>query len=133
MSMSDPIADMLTRIRNAAKAKFNSVDIPGSKMKIEIARVLRETGFVRNYKFIPDNKQGVLRVYLKYNGQAGGSTILGLRRISKPSRRIYLKARDVKPVLNGMGIAVLSTSRGIMADRTAREENLGGEVLCHVW
>ena len=133
MSMSDPIADMLTRIRNAARAKFNSVDIPGSKMKIELARVLRETGFVRNYKFVPDSKQGVLRVYLKYNGAGGSSTILGLRRISKPSRRVYLKARDVKPVLNGMGIAVLSTSHGIMADRKARQENLGGEVLCHIW
>jgi small subunit ribosomal protein S8 len=130
--MSDPIADMLTRIRNAGKAKFNSVDIPGSKLKTELARILKDEGFVRNYKFIKDEKQGVLRVYLKY-GQGQTNTIFGMERVSKPSRRVYVKCKDVKPVLNGMGIAILSTSKGIMTDKTARKENVGGEILCNIW
>ncbi len=132
MSMSDPIADMLTRIRNASKAKFNSVDIPGSTLKTEVAKVLKDEGFIRNYKFIKDTKQGVLRVYLKY-GPGQSNTIIGLKRISKPSRRVYVKSKDVKPVLNGMGIAILSTSRGVMTDKRARQENVGGEILCNVW
>jgi small subunit ribosomal protein S8 len=132
MAMSDPIADMLTRIRNASKAKFNSVDIPGSKMKVELAKVLRNEGFIRNYKFIKDDKQGILRVYLKY-GQAQANTIMGLERVSKPSRRVYVKSKDIRPVLNGMGIAVVSTSKGVMTDRQARKENLGGEILCNIW
>lgn len=132
MSMSDPIADMLTRIRNAGKAKFNSVDIPGSKLKIELAKVLRSAGFIRNYKFIKDDKQGVLRVYLKY-GPGQSNAILGLERVSKPSRRVYVKSKDIKTVLNGMGIAILSTSKGIMTDKRARKENVGGEILCNVW
>ena len=132
MSMSDPIADMLTRIRNAGKAKFNSVDIPGSKLKTELARILKDEGFVRNYKFIKDEKQGVLRVYLKY-GRGQTSTIFGMERVSKPSRRVYVKSKDVKPVLNGMGIAILSTSKGIMTDKKARKENVGGEILCNIW
>lgn len=132
MAMSDPIADMLTRIRNAGKAKFNSIDIPGSKLKTDLARVLKDEGFIRNYKFIKDNKQGILRVYLKYDeGQT--NTIIGLERVSKPSRRLYVKSRDIKPVLNGMGIAVLSTSKGIMTDKQARSEKLGGEILCNIW
>ncbi len=118
MAMSDPIADMLTRIRNAGKAKFESVDIPGSRMKTEIAKVLKSEGYIRNYKFISDQKQGVLRVYLK---------------VSKPSRRIYVKGSKIDPVLNGLGIAILSTSKGIMTDKTARQQNIGGELLCHVW
>lgn len=132
MSMSDPIADMLTRIRNAAKAKHNSVDIPGSKLKTEIAKVLKNQGFIRNFKFVKDNKQGVLRVYLKYDG-VRSSAIIGLKRISKPSRRVYVGSNEVKPVLNGMGISILSTSRGIMADTEARKANVGGEILCNVW
>lgn len=132
MSMSDPIADMLTRIRNAAKAKFNSVDIPGSKLKTEVAKVLKNEGFIRNYKFIKDRKQGILRVYLKY-GPGQSNVILGLQRISKPSRRVYVKSKEVKPVLNGMGIAILSTSRGVMTDKKARQEKVGGEILCNVW
>jgi small subunit ribosomal protein S8 len=132
MAMSDPIADLLTRIRNAEKAKFQSVDIPGSQLKIEMARVLKEQGYVKNYKFIEDNKQGVLRVYLKYGAQ-NASTIYGLKRISKPSIRRYVKSRDIKPVLNGLGIAILSTSKGIMTDKQAKEQNVGGEILCHVW
>jgi small subunit ribosomal protein S8 len=132
MTMSDPVADMLTRIRNAGRAKFSSVDIPGSKLKTEIAKVLKNEGFIRNYKFIKDNKQGVLRVYLKYE-QNRENTILGLQRISKPSRRVYEKSKDIKPVLNGMGISIISTSRGIMTDKQARKDNIGGEVLCRVW
>jgi small subunit ribosomal protein S8 len=130
--MSDPIADMLTRIRNAGKAKFSSVDIPGSKMKTELAKVLKNEGFIRNYKFLKDNQQGVLRVYLKYRSDQS-NTIMGLQRISKPSRRVYVRSKEIKPVLNGMGVAVISTSRGIMTDKRARQENLGGEVLCHIW
>ncbi len=132
MSMSDPIADMLTRIRNAQKAKFNSVDIPGSKLKTELAKVLKNEGFIRNYKFIKDAKQGILRVYLKY-GPGKADVIFGIERVSKPSRRLYVKAKDIKPVLNGMGIAILSTSKGVMPDKRARNENLGGEILCNIW
>lgn len=132
MSMSDPIADMLTRIRNAEKAKFNSVDIPGSKLKTELAKVLKNEGFIRNYKFVKDSKQGVLRVYLKY-GQGRSNVIVGIERVSKPGRRVYVKSKNVKPVLNGMGITILSTSKGIMTDKIARRENLGGEILCNVW
>jgi len=130
--MSDPIADMLTRIRNGGKAKHNSVDIPGSKIKTEIARVLKESGYIRNYKFISDGKQGVLRVYLKYTGTQK-HTILNIERISKPSRRTYLDARSVKPIYNGLGIAIMTTSKGVMTDKMAREQNVGGEVLCTVW
>jgi len=132
MAMSDPIADMLTRMRNAGKAKLNSVDIPGSKLKVELARILKNEGYIRNYKFLKDEKQGILRVYLKYDpGQT--SAIYSLKRVSKPSRRAYAKSKDVKTVYNGMGIAILSTSRGIMTDRQARKENIGGEVLCTIW
>jgi small subunit ribosomal protein S8 len=130
--MSDPIADMLTRIRNSIKARHNSVDIPGSKMKIDMAKILKDEGFIRNYKFIKDGKQGILRVYLKY-GQGKDSSMLGIRRISKPSRRVYLKCKEIKPVMNGMGIAIISTSKGIITDKKARAENLGGEVVCTIW
>lgn len=132
MPITDPIADMMTRIRNAGKAKFNSVDIPGSKMKIEIAKVLKNEGYIRNYKFIKDDKQGVLRVYLKY-GSDQESAIYYLERTSKPSRRVYVKSKDIKPVYNGTGIAILSTSKGIMTDRKARKEKVGGELLCTIW
>ena len=132
MTMSDPIADMLTRVRNAAKARFNSVDIPGSTLKIELAKIMKDEGFIRNYKFLKDGKQGILRIYLKY-GQGQESTIFGLERISKPSRRVYVKSKDVKPVMNGMGVAILSTSKGVMTDKKARSENVGGEILCNIW
>ena len=132
MAMSDPIADMLTRIRNAGKAKMNSVDIPGSTLKVELARVLKDEGFVRNYKFLKDNKQGILRVYMKY-GEDETCAIYGLKRVSKPSRRVYMKGKDIPPVLNGMGISVISTSKGVMTDRQARQDNVGGEVLCTIW
>lgn len=130
--MSDPIADMLTRIRNAGKAKHNSVDIPGSKIKTEIAKVLKESGYIRNYKLISDNKQGILRVYLKYTG-AQKHTIINIERVSKPSRRNYIGAKEIRPVYNGLGIAIMSTSHGVMTDKAAREKNVGGEVLCTVW
>ncbi len=132
MASNDPIADMLTRVRNAAKASFSSVDIPGSKLKIEIARVLKEEGYVKNFKFIKDAKQGVLRIYLKY-GPGRSSAFLNIERASKPSRRVYSGSRDIQPVLDGMGIAIVSTSKGLMTDKRARKENLGGEILCRVW
>ena len=132
MAISDPIADMLTRIRNAVKAKFSSVDIPGSKLKVELAKILKDEGFIRNYKFLKDGKQGILRVYLRY-GTGQSNVIYGLKRISKPSRRIYIKSKDIKPIYNGMGLSILSTSKGVMSDKTARQENVGGEILCNIW
>ncbi|MFO7964757.1 MAG: 30S ribosomal protein S8 [Desulfobacterales bacterium] len=132
MTISDPIADMLTRIRNAAKSKLNSVDIPGSVLKTELARILVEEGFIRQYKFIQDDKQGILRMYLKYDDNRQ-NVIMGIQRVSKPSRRVYVKSKDVKPVLNGMGIAVLSTSKGVMTDKAARKGNVGGEIICNIW
>jgi small subunit ribosomal protein S8 len=132
MSMSDPLADMLTRIRNAGKAKHSSVDIPGSKMKAALAYVMKEEGYIRNFKFIKDNKQGILRIYLKYDRNET-HVIYGMERISKPSRRVYRKNKDVKPFLNGIGISVLSTSKGIMTDKQARQENVGGELICRIW
>ena len=131
MSMSDPIADMLTRMRNASNAKFASVDIPASKLKLELARILKEEGYIKNYKFTEGGKQGVLRVYLKYQGNNG--TIYGIQRVSKPSRRVYVKSKDIKPVLNGTGVAIISTPKGLLTDKAARKENVGGEVICTVW
>ena len=132
MALTDPIADMLTRIRNAGKAKFNSADIPGSIMKTEIAKVMKNEGFIRNYKFMKDGKQGILRVYLKYR-EDQSHVILELKRVSKPSRRVYVGARDVKPIYNGLGVAILSTSKGILTDKQARKENVGGEVICTIF
>ena len=132
MTLSDPIADMLTRIRNAVKAKFNSVDIPGSRLKVDMARILKEEGYIRNYKFLKDGKQGILRIYLKY-GPGQINIVYGLKRISKPSRRVYVRSKDIKPVLNGLGISILSTSKGIMTDKKARQANVGGEILCNIW
>ncbi len=132
MAITDPIADMLTRIRNGGKAKFVKVDIPGAKIKTEIARVLQAQGYIKNYKSIKDGKQGVLRVYLKYTDK-NKHVIFGIERFSKPSRRVYVKGRDIKPVLNGMGISILSTSKGIMTDKQAIKEKVGGEILCNIW
>ncbi len=132
MALTDPIADMLTRVRNAGKAKFNSVDIPGSKMKTELARVMKEQGYIRNYKFIKDGKQGILRVYLKYTDD-NAHVIQEINRVSKPSRRVYVGAGDVKSFYNGMGVSVLSTSKGILTDKQARKEHVGGEVLCNIF
>jgi len=130
--MSDPIADMLTRIRNAGKAKFQTVDIPGSKFKVELAKILKNNGYIKNYKFVEDGKQGMLRLYLKYEAN-GSHVIYGLERVSKPSRRVYTTNKEIKPVYNGLGIAIISTSNGIMTDIQAKKENLGGEILCNVW
>lgn len=132
MALTDPIADMLTRVRNAGKARFNSVDIPGSKMKIELARVMKEQGYIRNYKFIKDGKQGILRVYLKYADDQS-HVIQELKRVSKPSRRVYVGAGDVKPVYNGLGVSIISTSKGVLTDRQARKEHIGGEVICNIF
>jgi len=128
---SDPIADMLTRIRNAVKAEHLKVDIPASKMKVSIAKILKDEGFIKNYKIIEDNKQKILRVYLKYSEQ-NQSAILSLVRISKPGRRIYSKAQDLKPVYNNIGIRILSTPKGVITNKAARKLNVGGEVICEI-
>lgn len=132
MTMSDPISDMLTRMRNAGRARHPSVDIPGSNLKTALAKVLKDEGFIRNYKFIKDNKQGFIRVYLKYDNN-DQHVIYGLQRVSKPSRRVYVNSKEIKPVLKGLGVSVLSTSKGLMSDKRARNSNLGGEVLCNIW
>ncbi len=132
MVVSDPIADFLVRIKNAQKAGFEYVDIPASKTKLSIARVLKEEGYITGYKFIKDKKQGVLRVFLKYD-ENKTPVITGMKRISKPSRRVYVKCDKIPYVLNGFGIAILSTSKGIMHDREARKRRLGGELICSVW
>ncbi len=130
--ITDPIADMLTRIRNGQQARFSQVDIPSSKMKVNIARILKEEGFIKNLDLTPDRRQGVLRVYLDYDEDAR-PLINGITRVSKPSRRVYVRAREIPLVLSGLGISILSTSRGLMTDRQARRENIGGEILCTVW
>ncbi len=132
MAMNDPIADMLTRIRNAGKAKHNRVDIPGSRVKEQVAAILKQQGYIKNYKFIQDGKQGVLRVYLKFDKEQN-HVIYGLERVSKTGRRVYTKSKDIDSVRNGTGIAILSTSRGLMTDKQAVRENIGGEILCTVW
>ena len=132
MTMTDPIADMLTRIRNANTVKHDTVDVPASNIKKEIDRILLEEGFIRGYDVIEDGKQGIIRMQLKY-GQNGERVISGLKRISKPGMRIYAAAEDVPKVLNGLGIAMISTSQGILTDKQARNNNVGGEVICYVW
>ncbi|UCF73883.1 MAG: 30S ribosomal protein S8 [Deltaproteobacteria bacterium] len=132
MTMVDPIADMLTRIRNGIMASYDKVEIPCSKMKINIAKILKTEGYIRNYKIIEDNKQGVMVIYLKYN-EDKSPVIKGLKRISKPSCRVYSRCKKMPKVLNGLGINVISTSRGIMTDREARRMGVGGEVICSVW
>ena len=132
MQMSDVIADMLTRIRNANDAKHATVDIPASKMKKAIADILVEEGYVKSYQVIEDGKQGVIRVTLKY-GQGKSKVIRGIRRVSKPGLRIYAGYEDMPKVMNGLGIAIVSTSKGIMTDKKARAAKIGGEVLAFVW
>ncbi len=132
MSMTDPIADMLTRIRNAWRAGYKRVDMPASKLKREIARTLKDNKFIENYIYAEDKKQGVLRIYLRYNSE-GESIIRGIERISKPGLRKYVTRREIPRVLDGLGIAILSTSKGLMTDREARLAKVGGEVLCFVW
>jgi small subunit ribosomal protein S8 len=132
MSMTDPIADMLTRIRNAGHARFDKVDIPASRMKINLARIMKEEGFIKNYKVIKDNRQGVLRVYLKYS-EHQRPLIQGLRRVSKPGRRVYSGHAELPKVQGGLGVALISTSQGVVTDRQARKLMVGGEVLCEIW
>lgn len=132
MVMTDPIADMLTRIRNANTVKHEKLELPASKMKKEIADILKREGFVKDYEFIEDNKQGVLRIFLKY-GVNEERVITGIKRISKPGLRVYAKADEVPRVLNGLGIAIVSTSQGVLSDKEARNQAVGGEVLAYVW
>jgi small subunit ribosomal protein S8 len=129
--MTDPIADMLTRLRNAGTAGHRWADMPVSKLKIEIAKILKESAFVFDYKVLDDGKHGVLRVYLKYHD--GSPVIRHLERVSRPGRRHYVGAADVPSVRNGLGMAILSTSRGLMSDRGARQEGVGGELMALVW
>ena len=132
MSMTDPIADMLTRIRNAAKAGHQNVDIPASNLKTEIARILRNNHYIRGFRVTEDDKQGVLRVYLKYTEEET-PTFHELRRVSRPGLRTYVTAVEIPKVKNGLGIAILSTPDGVLSDREARRKGVGGEVLCTVW
>lgn len=132
MVMTDPIADFLTRIRNANTVYHDKVEAPASKIKKSIANILKDEGFVKECEFIDDGKQGVIRVYLKYGG-GKERVITGLKRISKPGLRVYARKDQVPRVLGGLGIAIISTPRGIMSDKKARKEGLGGEVICYVW
>ncbi|MBS9335545.1 30S ribosomal protein S8 [Fructobacillus sp. M1-13] len=132
MSMTDPIADFLTRIRNANLARHASVSIPASKMKKSMAEILKQEGFIRDFEFVEDNKQGVINVFLKY-GEDQQRVITGIKRVSKPGLRQYAKAEDMPKVLNGLGIAIVSTSMGVVTDKVARANQVGGEVLAYVW
>ena len=130
--VGDKIADMLTRIRNANQMRYQEVSVPASNLTVSLAKILKEEGFIEDYKVVNDNVQGTIELTLKY-GQNKERVITGLKRISKPGLRVYAKASEVPKVLNGLGIAVISTSRGVMTDNEARKENLGGEVLCYIW
>lgn len=132
MSMTDPISDYLTRIRNAAQAKHHKVDIPASKLKREITKILYEYKYIQNYIIIDDNKQGIIRIYLKYD-ENENSIIAGLKRISKPGLRQYVGVDGIPRVFNNLGIAIMSTPRGVITNRQAREHHVGGEVLCYIW
>ena len=132
MTMTDPIADMLTRVRNANTVRHENVDVPASNIKKELARILLEEGFIKGYDVIEDGKQGLIRLQLKY-GKNGEKVITGIKRISKPGMRVYADNHSVPKVLNGLGISVISTSKGIVTDKQARELGIGGEVICYVW
>ncbi|TNJ62192.1 30S ribosomal protein S8 [Paenibacillus hemerocallicola] len=132
MVMSDPIADMLTRIRNANIVRHETVEVPASKIKREIAEILKKEGFIRDAEYIEDSKQGIIRMFLKY-GPNQERVITGLKRISKPGLRVYAKSQEVPKVLGGLGLAILSTSKGVMSDKDARQSKSGGEVICYVW
>jgi small subunit ribosomal protein S8 len=132
MAMSDPFADMLTRVRNASMVKFDSVDIPLSSLKVDVARILKEEGYISDYHVQKDDAQGVLRIDLKYD-QHNQKAINGLRRISKPGCRVYVKSDNIPKVMSGLGIAIISTSKGVMTDQQARKMRVGGEFLCEVW
>jgi small subunit ribosomal protein S8 len=132
MGMTDPVADMLTRVRNASGAKFAKVDIPSSKLKVQIARIFKDEGYIKNFKVIKDNRQGILRIYLRYDDKNRG-VIQRLERVSRPSRRVYAGNDDIPKILNGLGISILSTSKGILTDREARKQGVGGEIMCSLW
>ena len=132
MSMTDPVADMLTRIRNANHAGHEKVDIPGSKLKTNIAGILKKEKFIKNYKFIEDHKQGTIRLYLKY-GPNNERILTNLKRISKPGLRVYVDSDNIPKVVGGLGIAVISTSKGVMTDIACRKLGIGGELICYVW
>lgn len=131
MSMSDPIADFLTRMRNAVMARHTKVTIPASKVKAEMAALMRQEGFIRDFKIVQDGRQGQLRVYLKYDG--GKPALTGLKRVSRPGLRVYAGADEIPTVRSGLGAAIISTNKGIMSDREAREAHVGGEILCYIW
>ncbi|MEN8191236.1 MAG: 30S ribosomal protein S8 [Bacteroidota bacterium] len=131
MPVTDPVADFLTRVRNAAKAKKRFVDIPSSQMKVGIAKILKETNFIRDYSIIEDNKQNVVRILLKYID--GTPSITGLKKISTPGLRRYVDKDSIPRVLNGLGIAIISTSKGLLTDKQAKQSEVGGEVICHIW
>jgi small subunit ribosomal protein S8 len=132
MSMTDPIADMFTRIRNGSKAKFEKVDLPSSKMKREVAKILKEEGFIKNFKVVTDDLQHeTLRIFLKYD--VNRKEVIHLRRVSKPGRRVYVGKDNIPSVMSGLGLSILSTPKGILTDKSARKANVGGEVLCYVW
>ena len=131
MPVTDPISDFLTRIRNAAKAKKVRVDIPASKMKISLAEILKKQSFIRDYQVVEDNKQNIISIILRYTD--GESAISGLKRVSTPGLRIYKNAKDLPRVLNGLGVAVISTSKGLLTDKDARRQSIGGEVVCYIW
>lgn len=132
MSMTDPLADMFTRLRNAGQAGHEKVEIPSSNLKVNLAKILKSEGYIKNFRVIDDGKQGILRVYLKYD-EASKHVIQGVRRVSKPSLRRYFRKDKIPRVLNGLGICILTTSRGLMTDREAKKEGVGGEVICSVW
>ena len=132
MTMTDPIADFLTRIRNALTARQDRTDIPASKIKVAMVRILKDEGYIKNFKLIKDNKQGIIRVFLKYNDD-NKPVIHGLKRVSKPSRRLYVGTEEIPPTLSGLGVTILSTSKGVMTDKEARRMNVGGEMVCSIW
>lgn len=132
MVMTDPIADFLTRIRNGNMVMHETVEVPGSKIKMSIASIMKEEGYIKDYEYIEDGKQGIIRIYLKY-GPNKEKVITGLKRISKPGLRVYVKKDEIPRVLGGLGTAVISTSKGLMTDKKARKEGLGGEVICYIW
>ncbi len=130
--MTDPMADMLTRIRNANMIKAEKVDMPASKLKLEVTKILKEKGFIKGYKVLKDRKQGVLRISLKYTSN-GEKLISGLKKVSTPGRRVYVDKEKIPVVIGGFGIAILSTSKGVLTDESCRHQGIGGEVLCYIW
>lgn len=129
---TDPIADMLTRLRNAGMSRMEKVDIPASKLKLEISRILKDEGFVKNYRILKDRRQNVIRVYLNLD-ERDQSVIMGLKRVSRPGRRVYVGADEIPRVMGGLGVAILSTPKGVLTDKQSRSARVGGEMLCYVW